>query len=162
MTIVGRDLIDARDQYSIPDALRTVPGLRIRQQGEPGTISSIRIRGLRNQDTSVLIDGMRMRDAAAPQGDASGILSGLAVTNISRIEVLRGSGSSLYGSNAIGGVVNLVTDEGGGPFHGEMLMEGGSLGTFRGRARLSGGAGKDDSLDLQRRRQPFQYHERDR
>jgi vitamin B12 transporter len=146
VTIVGRELIDARDQYSIPDALRTVPGLRIRQQGEPGTISSIRIRGLRNQDTSVLIDGMRMRDAAAPQGDASGILSGLAVTNISRVEVLRGSGSSLYGSNAIGGVVNLVTDEGGGPFHGEILMEGGSLGTFRGRARLSGGAGKDDRL----------------
>src|SRR5262249_6018510 len=120
------------------------PGLRVRQQGEPGTISSLRIRGLRNQDTSVLIDGMRIRDAAAPQGDASGILSGLAVTNISRIEVLRGSGSSLYGSNAIGGVVNLVTDEGGGPFHGELLLEGGSLGTFRGRMRLSGAAGKDD------------------
>ena len=57
-----------------------------------------------------------------------------------RIEVLRGTGSSIYGSNAIGGVVNLVTDEGGGPLHGELRAEGGGLGTIRGLARLAGGA----------------------
>lgn len=66
---------------------------------------------------AVLIDGQRFRDAAAPQGDASGFLEDLIVTDVSRVEVLRGSGSSLYGTNAIGGVINLVTDEGGGPFH---------------------------------------------
>ena len=49
----------------------------------------------------------------------------------SRLEVLRGSGSSLYGSNAVGGVVNIVTDEGGGPIHGSVLGEGGGLGFFR-------------------------------
>jgi iron complex outermembrane receptor protein len=88
----------------------------------------------------VLIDGLRFRDAAAPQGDASGFLEDLIVTDVSRVEVLRGSGSSLYGSNAIGGVINLVTDEGGGPFRGSLLAEGGGLGMFRGRAQVAGGA----------------------
>ena len=58
------------------------------------------------------------------------------MTDVSRVEVLRGSGSSLYGSNAIGGVINLVTDEGGGPIHGSVLGEGGGLGLFRTRPRL--------------------------
>jgi len=54
------------------------------------------------------------------------------------LKFLRGSGSSLYGTNAIGGVVNLVTDEGGGPFHGNLLGEGGGLGMFRGRGQFAG------------------------
>jgi vitamin B12 transporter len=53
--------------------------------------------------------------------------------------VMRGSGSSLYGTNAIGGVINVITNEGGGRTRGSLLLEGGSLGTFRGRAQLSGG-----------------------
>ena len=122
------------------EALRTVPGLRVQQLGGPGSFTSIKTRGLRNEDTAVLIDGLRFRDAAAPQGDASGFLEDLIVTDVSRVEVLRGSGSSLYGSNAIGGVINLVTDEGGGPFHGNLLAEGGGLGMFRGRAQVAGGA----------------------
>src|SRR5262249_23152296 len=56
------------------------------------------------------------------------------------VEVLRGSGSSLYGTNAVGGVVNVVTQEGGGPLHGEIQAEGGSLGYLRGRATVAGGA----------------------
>src|SRR6267142_2809506 len=95
---------------------------------------------VRSGDTAVLIDGLRFRDAAATQGDASGFLEDLIVTDVSRVEVLRGSGSSLYGSNAIGGIINLVTDEGGGPVHGNVLAEGGGLGMFRGRAQVSGGA----------------------
>lgn len=132
--------IDDRDETEITQALRSVPGLRVTQLGGPGSFTSIKTRGLRNEDTAVLIDGLRLRDAAAPQGDASGFLEDLIATDISRVEVLRGSGSSLYGSNAIGGVINLVTDEGGGPFHGNLLGEGGGLGMFRGRAQIGGGA----------------------
>lgn len=146
ITVVDRRELDERDEYLIPEALRTVPGLRVRQLGGPGTLISIRSRGLRNQDTAVLVDGLRLRDATSPQGDASPLLSNLVVTDVSRVEVLRGSGSSLYGTNAIGGVINIVTDEGGGPFRGNLLLEGGSLGQFRGRAQVAGSAGEGDRV----------------
>jgi iron complex outermembrane receptor protein len=143
VTVVDQQEIDERDESAIAESLRTVPGLRVQQLGGPGSFTSIKTRGLRSEDTAVLIDGLRFRDAAAPQGDASGFLEDLIVTDVSRVEVLRGSGSSLYGSNAIGGVINLVTDEGGGPFHGNLLAEGGGLGMFRGRARVAGGTGNN-------------------
>ena len=146
ITVLRRREMDERAEYSISEALRTVPGLRVQQLGGPGAFVSIKTRGLRNQDTAVLIDGLRFRDPTASQGDASGYLSDLNVTGTSRIEVLRGSGSSLYGTNAIGGVVNIVTDEGGGPFHGNLLAEGGGLGLFRGRAQVAGGASDDRIL----------------
>jgi iron complex outermembrane receptor protein len=140
LTVVGDQEIDERDELAIPEALRIVPGLRVQQLGGPGSLTSIKTRGLPSEDTAVLIDGIRFRDAAAPQGDASGFLEDLIVTDVSRVEVLRGSGSSLYGSNAVGGVVNIVTDEGGGPLHGSVLGEGGGLGLFRTRAQLAGSA----------------------
>jgi iron complex outermembrane receptor protein len=139
VTVIDRQEIDERDESSITEALRTVPGLRVQQLGGPGSFTSIKTRGLRNEDTAVLIDGLRFRDAASPQGDASAFLEDLIVTDVSRVEVLRGSGSSLYGSNAIGGVINVLTDEGGGHFHGNVLAEGGGLGMFRGRAQFAGG-----------------------
>jgi iron complex outermembrane receptor protein len=142
VTTVGVRELDERDEYSIPEALRIVPGLRVQQLGGPGALLSIKTRGLRNQDTAVTIDGLRFRDPSSPQGDASGYLSDLHVTNVSRVEVLRGSGSSLYGTNAIGGVVNIITDEGGGRPRGSLLAEGGGgLGLFRGRAQVAGGTG---------------------
>jgi len=143
VSVINAQDMEDRDEASIPESLHTVPGLRVQPLGGPGSFTSIKTRGLRNEDTAVLMDGLRFRDAAAPQGDASGLLENLLVTNISRVEVLRGSGSSLYGSNAIGGVINLVTDDGGGPLHGGVLAEGGALGVFRGRAHLAGGAQND-------------------
>ena len=140
LTVVDNQEIEERDEMAIPESLRVVPGLRVQQLGGPGNLTSIKTRGLPSEDTAVLIDGIRFRDAAAPQGDASGFLEDLYVTDVSRLEVLRGSGSSLYGSNAVGGVLNIVTDEGGGPVHGNVLAEGGGLGFFRTRARFAGGA----------------------
>ncbi len=139
VTVVDNDDIQRRDEFLLPEALRPTPGLRVQQLGGPGGFTSIRIRGLRDQDTAVLIDGMRFRDAAATQADASGLIEDMLVTNVDRVEILRGSGSSLYGTNAIGGVVNVITDEGGGRTRGSIQLEGGSLGLFRGRARMSGG-----------------------
>jgi vitamin B12 transporter len=140
VTVVDRQEMDERDESAIPESLRTVPGLRVQQLGGLGSFTSIKTRGLRSEDTAVLIDGLRFRDAAATQGDASGLLEDLIVTDVSRVEVLRGSGSSLYGSNAIGGVINLVTDEGGGPIHANVLAEGGGLGMFRARGQVAGGS----------------------
>lgn len=140
ISVVENQDIDDRDESAVAESLRNVPGLRVQQLGGPGSFTSIKTRGLRSEDTAVLIDGFRFRDAAATQGDASGFLEDMIVTDVGRIEVLRGSGSSLYGSNAIGGVINLVTDEGGGPIHGSVLAEGGGLGFFRGRGQVAGGS----------------------
>ena len=143
ITVVEEKEIDARNEFSIPEVLRTVPGLRVQQLGGPGAFVSIKMRGLRSEDTAVLLDGFRLRDAASTQGDASAFMDSLVVTDLERIEVLRGSGSSLYGTNAVGGVINIVTTEGGGPPRGTLLLEGGSLDFFRGRARIAGGFNED-------------------
>ena len=139
VTVVGSQEIEQRDEYGIAEAVRTVPGLRIQQLGGPGTFVRIQMRGLRDFDTGVLIDGLRLRDVSSAQGDATGFIEELYTVSPDRLEVLRGSGSSLYGTNSIGGVVNILSDQGGGPFHGEVQLEGGSLGLFRGRTKLAGG-----------------------
>jgi iron complex outermembrane receptor protein len=146
VTVVSRREMEERDEATIADALRTVPGLRVQQLGGPGALTSIKTRGLRSQDTSLLIDGLRFRDPTAPQGDASGFLSDFVVADTGRVEILRGSGSSLYGTNAIGGVVNVVTEEGGGPFHGQLFAEGGGLGYARGRVQFAGSAGEAERV----------------
>jgi vitamin B12 transporter len=138
MTVIDRTEIDDRDRATLADAVNLAPSLRVQQLGGPGAFTTIQIRGLRSQDTAVLVDGLRLRDSSSTQGDASGLIEDLFVTDTNRVEILRGSGSSLYGTNAIGGVVNVITDEGGGRTRGSVLTEGGSLGVFRGRAQVSG------------------------
>jgi iron complex outermembrane receptor protein len=145
VTVIDSQQLELRDEYSILEALRVMPGARVVQQGGPGGFANIRIRGLRSTDTGVLVDGLRFRDAADIQGSANGFINELNVVSLERIEVLRGSGSSLYGSNGIGGVVNLVTDSGGGRLRGQAQIEGGGLGLFRGRGSVAGGA-MDDRL----------------
>jgi vitamin B12 transporter len=145
VTVIDAQQLELRDEYSILEALRVTPGARVAQQGGPGGFANLRIRGLRSIDTGILIDGLRFRDAADTQGSANGFINELNVVSLERVEVLRGSGSSLYGSNAIGGVVNLVTDSGGGRLRGQAQIEGGGLGLFRGRGSVAGGA-LDDRL----------------
>lgn len=131
--------LDRRALLSATEALRFTPGTRVQTLGGPGAFTRIMTRGLRPQDTAITIDGLRFRDAATTQGDATPFLENLFLVDSERIEVLRGTGSSIYGSNAIGGVVNMVTNTGGGPLHGELRAEGGGLGMMRGVARMSGG-----------------------
>ncbi len=130
--------LSRRNEYNVAEALRVVPGLLVRNLGGPGQLTTIRTRGLRADATAVLIDGLRFRDVAAIQADASGFIGNLNIINLSRVEVLRGSGSSLYGTNAVGGTINLVSDTGGGPTHGGILAEGGGLGLLRARANAGG------------------------
>ena len=139
VSVVTAREIEQRNEYSIGETLRTVPGLRVQQLGGPGTFARIQTRGLRDSDTAILVDGMRLRDAATTQGDATSFIGEMFTVNSDRLEVLRGSGSSLYGTNAIGGVVNVISDQGGGPTHGQLQFEGGQLGLYRGRAQLAGG-----------------------
>jgi iron complex outermembrane receptor protein len=141
--IVDASEISDRAEFAVAEAIRNLPGIRIRQLGGPGSLTRISTRGLRAFDTAVLIDGFRFRDPASPQGEATAFIGDLMLVNSDRIEVLRGSGSSLYGTHADGGVVNLVTDAGGGRTHGEIAVDGGGLGLVRGLARIGGGLLRD-------------------
>jgi vitamin B12 transporter len=143
LTVVDAASIEQRDEYSLIEGLRPVPGLRVEQLGGPGSFSKIFINGLRVVDTSVLFDGFRVRDAADTDGSLNGFLGDLMTTNVGRIEVLSGSGSSLYGTNAVGGVINIIPVEGSGPPKFDVGLEGGSLGIARENAQMSGGMGSN-------------------
>lgn len=139
VSVITEQDLENRNEQTITDALRMVPGLRVQQSGGFGRLVTIKTRGLRNQDTAILIDGQRFRDATAITGDSSSFLSDLVTAGVGRIEVLRGSGSSLYGTNAIGGVVNVTTENFSNKLRGDFLAEGGTLGLIRTRGGLSGG-----------------------
>jgi iron complex outermembrane receptor protein len=143
MDVVDIQELAGRQVISFPEAVRLVPGLRVQQLGGPGSMTRILTRGLRAADTGVLIDGARFRDVASVQGDATAFLGDLQLIGTDRVEVLRGLGSSLYGTNATAGVINLVSDTGGGVPHGELSAEGGGLGLFRALGRFSGGVRQD-------------------
>ena len=139
LDVVDSEQIALRNEFSLAEAIRSIPGLRVQQLRGPGSLVTVQTRGLRNHDTAMLIDGLRFRDAAGPKGDATAFYSTMNLANTDRVEFLRGSGSSLYGSHAIGGVMNVRTHQGGGRPHGELRAEGGGLGMLRGVGRVGGG-----------------------
>jgi iron complex outermembrane receptor protein len=143
VSVISHDEIVNRNDYSVAGLLTTVPGVQIFNQGGPGQYTKMSIHGLPASAGAILVDGLRFRDAATTQGDATSFLPALNVVDTDHVEVLRGSGSSLYGTNAIGGAVNIVTDQGGGPLHGQAQVEGGNLGLFRARGTIAGGALQD-------------------
>ena len=143
ITVVTSEEIHNRDEYTLAGVLSAIPGVQIHNVGGPGQSTSLRVRGLRSDSSAILIDGMRFRDAATAQGDAGPFLGQLNIISPDRVEVLRGSGSSLYGTNAASGVVNIITDPGGGVTHGTIQAEGGNLGFARGRMQISGGTLND-------------------
>lgn len=136
--IDGQEMRDRAD-FSLAETLRTIPGFRVQQLGGFGRTATIKTRGLRNQDTAVLIDGIRLRDASAITGDASPFLSDITLTSVSRVEVLRGSGSSLYGTNAIGGTLDFQTPKPQPGLHGQASFAYGGYGLKRFRGNISDG-----------------------
>ncbi|MEP6903188.1 MAG: TonB-dependent receptor plug domain-containing protein, partial [Actinomycetota bacterium] len=139
VNIIDSQELRDRADFALAETLRTIPGFRVQQLGGFGRTATIKTRGLRNQDTAVLIDGIRFRDASAITGDASSFLSDFTLTSVSRIEVLRGSGSSLYGTNAIGGTIDFQTPKPGSGMHGQIGGAFGGLGLGRFRGNFSDG-----------------------
>ncbi|NJM52083.1 MAG: TonB-dependent receptor [Blastocatellia bacterium] len=136
--ISAQELRDRAD-FSLAESLRTIPGFRVSQTGGFGRLATIKTRGLRNQDTAILIDGIRFRDASAITGDASPFLSDFTLTSVNKIEVLRGSGSSLYGTNAIGGVIDFQTPKPQSGTHGQFSTAFGGYGLQRYRGNIGSG-----------------------
>jgi vitamin B12 transporter len=131
------------------EALRSLPGVAVGRSGGVGNFTQVRIRGAEGNHTLVLIDGIEVNNLSDGEFD----FSNLSAEDIERIEVIRGPLSGLYGSNAVGGVVNIVTRGGRGPLTASLRTEAGSFGTRDVAARVSGG---NDRGHL-----AISYHERD-
>jgi len=136
VTLITAADIEARQERTISDVLKDVPGLNVVQTGGPGGVTSVFIRGTNSNHTKVLIDGIDVSDPSNSTGAFD--FGQLLTPDIERIEVLRGPQSGLYGSDAIGGVINIVTRAGTGPMTLAAGLEGGSFETFNQAARLSG------------------------
>jgi vitamin B12 transporter len=148
ITVLDNQEIESRREIALTESLRGVPGVRVQLQGSPGSLTSVRLRGQRPFDTAVMLDGLRVRDAGDINGSAVPLFADLVPGDLDRVEVLRGSGSSIYGTNAIGGVINLVPVTPSGDRHFEFGFDGGSLATFRERIKVSSGLGKRASFGL--------------
>jgi vitamin B12 transporter len=133
-TVLSGETLAARQQFSAGQALRSVPGLTVQQSGGPGSLTSLFTRGGESDFTLVLIDGIR---ANAFGGGVD--LSQVPLADVERIEVVRGPQSALYGADAIGGVVQIITRSGGAP-SAQGLFEGGSRDMWRGAASTTGEA----------------------
>ncbi|UTW55927.1 TonB-dependent siderophore receptor [Kordiimonas sp. SCSIO 12610] len=121
----------------VVDALQTVPGVSINQNGTFGGLASVSIRGNASDQTVILIDGVQVNDPSSSGGGFN--FSTIDPVSIERIEVVRGPQSVLYGSDAIGGVVNIITKSGGEGFGGSVVGEYGSFSSFRTAANVFGG-----------------------
>ncbi|KTE14336.1 TonB-dependent receptor plug domain-containing protein [Sphingopyxis sp. H115] len=139
ITIIDADTIEKRQTVDIVDLLATTPGIRFNRTGSTGSVASVSIRGAETTQTLVLIDGVKVND---PSGIGDGYDFGhLLTSNIRRIEVLRGSNSVVHGSQAIGGVVNLMTATPAEGFSANASAEYGYSDTLSAKADVSGTAG---------------------
>ncbi|HZH52396.1 MAG TPA: TonB-dependent receptor [Microvirga sp.] len=139
ISVITAEEIAKESPKSMADVLRRVPGVSVVESGGPGGTTSVRIRGGEARHTLVLIDGIRVNDPSS--GSAEFDFANLVATDIERIEVLRGPQSALYGSDAIGGVINVITRKGKGAPRFSTSVEGGSYGTKAARAAVSGSSG---------------------
>ncbi len=139
ISVVSRQTLATTNPGSLVDALRTVPGLDVTESGGPGATTNVRLRGANPGQTLVLIDGVRVNDPAAASGDFD--FATLAPGLVDHIEVLKGPQSALYGSDAMGGVINIITRKGGGAPRASLQAEGGTYGTASTNGALTGSSG---------------------
>ncbi|MFD0987664.1 TonB-dependent receptor plug domain-containing protein [Methyloligella solikamskensis] len=132
--VTSQDLEQEQIRHAA-DALRSLPGVEVSQSGSFSGLTQVRIRGAEANHTLVVIDGVEVNSATNGEFDFANLLA----NDIERIEVIRGPQSGLYGSNAVGGVVNIVTKSGKGPAQARLRAEGGSFSSQGYAASLSGG-----------------------
>ncbi|MCI5046965.1 MAG: TonB-dependent receptor [Aquisalinus sp.] len=106
ITVLDADALSIRNTPYIADQLRAVPGIGVSRSGPQGGLTQVRVRGAEANHTLVLLDGIEISDPVTGETDF-GLWSSL---NIARLEILRGEQSTIYGSDAIGGVINIVSD----------------------------------------------------
>ena len=139
VSVITSEEISKQNLRTVVDVLREMPGLTIAQQGGPGKLANVFMRGTNPNHTLVIMDGIVMNDPSSVNNAFD--FSYLNTNDIDRIEVVRGPQSTLYGSDAIGGVINIITKRGGGKPQFSFLGETGSYGLYRGNISVLGSFG---------------------
>ena len=135
VSVVTGEQIRQQNIRTAVDALRSLPGVSVSRSGGPQNLTVVRLRGAESRHTLVRIDGVEVNSGT----DGTFDFSNLTTEDIEQIEVLRGPQSGLYGSGALGGVINIITKSGKGPLTVRVRAETGSLGTRDGAISISGG-----------------------
>lgn len=136
VSVLTADEIQDLSVDYVLEAVATIPGVTTNQNGAFGGSASVRIRGASSEQTLVIVDGVTSNDPTSPGGGFD--FARLDPSNIERIEVLKGPQSTLWGTDAIGGVVNIVTKRPDKHFQGNAFAQAGSFNSFRGGAEISG------------------------
>ena len=155
VSLLSQEEIDNRNAGHIADLLRSLPGLSVNRSGPGGALTQLRVRGSEANHVLVLIDGIEVANPTAGEFD----FAGLRAADTRRVEVLRGEQSALYGSDAIGGVINIITTAGATDVGMQFDLEGGSYDTLDGfvgavvpvrkaRLSISGGARTTEGYDI--------------
>jgi len=139
-TVLQPEDFEQRQVRYVSDILRDVPGVSVNRSGSLGGLTDVRIRGSESNHALVLIDGIKASDPVAGAFDFSSLIA----DDVAKVEVLRGQQSALYGSDAIGGVINYITLSGREAPGGRVRVEGGSFGTKDVSARYAGVSGPLD------------------
>ncbi len=139
ITVLDKATIDRAQDIGATELLLRTPGISMSRNGGYGTATSLRIRGAESEQTVVVIDGVKLNDPSSTGGGYN--FANLLIGDAQRIEVLRGPQSTLWGSQAIGGVVNIVTASPQAPIEGSFDIEAGSRDTVSARAALGGVSG---------------------
>jgi len=137
VTVIPAEVLEGQQYPTVEDALRGVPGLDVQRSGTPGKLSTVRIRGAGPAQVQVLVDGVRVKSVTSGDFD----FSDLTLDDVERIEIVRGPQSTLYGADAIGGVINIITRTGRGAPSAFVDAEAGNYDTYRERVGVSGALG---------------------
>ncbi len=137
VTVITGEQIQQSGQTTVNEVLRRTVGVDVVQSGGPGRVTSVFMRGANSEHTKIMIDGVALNDPSNPTRAYD--FSSLTVDNIERIEVLRGPQSMVHGSDALGGVINIITKRGQGPLAARSSFMGGSYGTHQEQINVSGG-----------------------
>ena len=142
VSVITAEILERRQQVFLLDALATLPGISITQSGSFGGQAGVRIRGAQSEQTTFLVDGVTVNDTTSPGGGSN--IAFFDAADIERVEVLRGPQSTLWGSDAIGGVVNIVTKKVQPGIVTRAFAEGGSHATRRGGGSIAAGFDRVD------------------
>ena len=140
LSVLERDVIERSGASCVADLLARLPGVAFARNGGPGTVTSVFVRGGESRHTAVFVDGVRVDSQAT--GGATWEM--LPVEQIERIELLRGPAAAIYGSDAVGGVVQIITRQGRGAPRATAAVTMGSQSLRQGQASLAGMAGPVD------------------